>query len=191
MYLLVDVGAATTEALLVRLLEPDASNRRFVCYADATKTIGGNNFQGSNPNAAAKALGLHIQRTLFEAFNKDRYAATKERWRDLCLLQSGGGIMLGGVREVLFQETWREKAMLNFDARLRRTLHSPSAEDLVISQTKPKGQAATRKNFHMLANAHGLSVHWRKWDGWHAPDDVETLPDDREQTQPRHDTEDD
>jgi hypothetical protein len=162
-----------------------------VCYADATKTIGGNNFQGSNPTAAAKALSLHIQSTLFEAFQKDRYAATLERWRDLCLLQSGGGVMLDGVREVLLQETWREKAMINFDARLRRTLHSPSAEDLVISQSRPRDLAATRKNFHMLANAHGLSVHWRKWDGWHAPDDVEPLTDDRDRTQLRHDTEDD
>lgn len=168
MHILVDVGAATTEVLVVNLIPRRETGKRFVAYKDSTDWIGGNNFTGPGVQDAQQRLEKHIQTTLREAIIKDFGAASLSAWRNMTLIMSGGGVLQRKVRAVLDSEGWHQRAM-EFAARFDRRMHSPTSSDLRTFHPIP------RRNFHILANAHGLSVPWQLWEGWFAPDEVEPL----------------
>lgn len=168
MHVLVDVGAATTEVLVVNLIPRRETGKRFVAYKDSTDWIGGNDFMGQGVQEAQKQLETHIQTTLREAIIKDFGAASRSAWRNITLMMSGGGVLRRQVRAVLDSEIWHQRAM-GFPARFVRRMHSPTSSDLRTFVPIP------RTNFHILANAHGLSVPWQLWDGWFAPHEVEPL----------------
>lgn len=174
MHILVDVGAATTEVLVVKLLPRTMSGKRFVAYLDRTEWVGGNDFQPHGSPASCKRLERHIRTTLYEAFAKDR-GGGQDPWRQLTLLMSGGGVLHAEVRDVLEQQQWLRLAMQQFETKVTPRMHHPSEIDLRLPAPRSAAGLGTRRNFHMLANAHGLSVPWQKWDECFRPHEVEPL----------------
>lgn len=198
LYVLVDVGAFTTEVLVVSLKRAGEDGRRFVTYIDATEFLGGENFpRRSGVHAAAvneaearQRLSRHLRITLATAFAKDRAGRyQREKWKSLQVLMSGGGILHPAVHEVITGRSWLDAALPGMAPQVAVRRQAPAEEDLRPDATH-RSAVARRDRFHMLANAHGLSVAWQQWPGWFAPDDVEPLKNESTPSRPITDWED-
>ncbi len=177
-HMLVDVGAATTEVALVWFMHPRDEGHQFVPYFDTTRLVGGNDFSSAAIAAGiqqrSSELDLHLRQALFQAVSRDRNSHPNlptllPRWKKLQLWETGGGSKNQHVASVFGKQQWRIIALPNFPCALQRNSHLPSNNDLRVSLDPTFGQGR-RTHFHMMANAHGLSLLWPHWPNWRHSD---------------------
>ena len=120
------------------------------------------------------------------AFDKDRdiLRSSGDTWKRLRMIRSGGGVRNKTVDHILGDRQWRERAMQGFSATMEIRQHTPPGNDLDKPSDDPSNPHRSDTNFFMLANAHGLSVPWQKWEGWYSPDEIQRITIQHEQARP-------
>jgi hypothetical protein len=175
MYMIVDMGAGTTELSVNHVGEPGA-DQRVLCYEDESIRFGGDNFDWverahrEESELTREVSGLVEQfmktfrRTWCTAYQKDgRNPASRSRWRDFRVLLTGGGARRPGIeraiRLALPMPPW-PVGELRYDV----TWHEPT--DIVLGVDDDSPPSA------LLAVAHGLSVPRQQWPVFFVPGEV-------------------
>src|SRR5258708_3520137 len=113
MYLVVDMGAGSTELSVNLVREPDA-DQKILCYADTSFVMGGDNFAEADTlpaNERVKKIGQLVKRlvdkfisTYWYGFKKDKNSRIEKRkWSRLRVLLVGGGCRRSEVERALRQ----------------------------------------------------------------------------------------
>ncbi|MBX9788483.1 MAG: hypothetical protein K2Y37_06170 [Pirellulales bacterium] len=175
-YLVMDMGAGTTEASLC-MIGGHGAEQRITCYFDQTDLIGADLFSDADRLAGevrrerteilCRRLAKLAKHVWYEGFKKDKSSrATHDRWRRLKVLLAGGGTLR---REV--SETIRETDLLRHwfpdDPKPQVARHCPIGIG-AMSQVQD--------DLGMLATAHGLTVERMQWPIWFPPNEVEVQP---------------
>jgi len=183
MYMIVDMGAGTTE-ISVNHLGQRHADQIVLCYADESIRIGGDDFSKIEDDlrGQADAIRHHHQelvdrflkvfrRTWFEGYRKDMANHTaRRRWQQLCVLLAGGAarrdIILDAIRG-----NCPMYAFLDCDRLYEVRWHKP----IGIEMGHPQEEHSESDNT-LLSVAHGLSVPRQQWPISFPPSDVEHLP---------------
>jgi hypothetical protein len=181
MYMIVDVGAGTTE-LSVNHVNERGADQRVVCYEDESVVFGGDNFswiqqcfcgdpdtiQQRHRDLVERFLKI-FKRTWAKGYRKDApNHQARERWRQLRVLLTGGGARCAGIEDAIRRNgpmyawppgDWKE---------YRVEWHEPTGIDM----------RARRKNHsvgdnRLLSVAHGLTVPRQQWPIFYPPGDVQ------------------
>lgn len=186
-YLMVDMGAGTTEFSVSHVNEQDADHR-ILCYEDRSIVLGGDQFndndEGNKGNTAAllseetrltnKLLNV-FRAVWYGGFSKEKDAgpAIRRRWKQLTVVLSGGGL-----RRKTLEVAIDKNPPLDFVFSLERTDYLPGWHEPVdiefyggIPGTTYGGLDA----LPYLAVAHGLSLERQKWPIFYPPKSVEIL----------------
>lgn len=178
MYLIVDIGAGTTEVSINHSVESGV-NHRVVCYFDESAPIGGDQFSALNRFAADKRqlqcelLANRIveicARVWACGYRKDApNHLTRTRWRKLTILLSGGGARHPAIRSA-FEGSPRLLSHLKLcDVRCEVRTHSPV--NVVLEPP-----LCTLQDLALLVVAKGLTREREKWPKVFNPPEVEPL----------------
>lgn len=188
-YLMVDMGAGTTELSVSHVNEQDADHR-ILCYADTSILLGGDQFNEAEQKQLAgkqdhtqeeelKTEFLHEFRKLWgKGFNKDKTTpAARKRWKQLKVVLSGGGL-----RRKCLEDAIKENPPLNRIFMCEKTdyevgWHRPN--DLEFYQNRPESRSVNPPDIlAYLAVAHGLSLVRQKWPDISFPKNVAVLSPD-------------
>jgi hypothetical protein len=181
MYMMVDMGAGTTE-FSINHVGQSGADQKVLCYSDRSSQIGGDNFEWldvleTDPVARQRAharllksFRKSFQSTWYSGFQKDcRRPAAKGRWRKVIALLAGGGSRRQEVKT-------RVAKALPF-----RPFPVAEAGYSVMryAPTNIAAPDATMKLMNddssLLAVAHGLSVEVKNWPEWFAKSQIEQL----------------
>ena len=191
MYLIVDMGAGTTE-LSVNHVGERGADQRIVCYADESNYLGAADFEyidvniDSNPELATRRDAMltrfrkAYKRTWYKGYEKDaQNRAARQRWSDLTVLLAGGG----GQRSEISQTITESRPMQQFfdddESSYEVTWHHPTLVDLDDAPAD-----ADPDDYALLAVAHGLSVPRQQWPDVFEPADVERLKGEKKRSTP-------
>lgn len=181
MYLVLDMGAGTTE-LSVNHVGERGADQRVACYSDESTRFGGDNFDWADKhpdgNSAAISatrktllcfLAKFIKRKWAEGYVKDAPSAVaRQRWREITVILTGGGARRKAVEKTVNTTNpiypW-PAGETTYVVRWHRPvgIHAPGSCDL--------GQDAS-----LLSVAHGLSVPRQQWPDCFPPGEMEQLP---------------
>lgn len=176
MYMIVDMGAGTTE-LSVNHVEEAGADQRVLCYEDESFRFGGDNFEwlenscGDGSSLREEKCRLverftqHFRRTWGTGYQKDGMnPAPRDKWRRFRALLTGGGAhrpeIERAIRNALPMTPW-PIGELYYHAGW----HEPTAIDWTSEGDKQSSS--------LLAVAHGLSVPRQQWPVFFVPGEVE------------------
>lgn len=174
-YMVVDMGASTTEATVVSVTEMQAEHK-LLCYADSTRLAGGLNlaeiqqmrFRESQLELTKflDELRIQVQRVWHEGYMKDQPNNTaRQRWKNLSLLLTGGGTLNRWVVE-----------HFNIVAQPARLMFATDADQIVDRHTPETLQCSVEnEDLSLFAVANGLSVPKARWPDFYNQNDVERL----------------
>ena len=177
MYMIVDIGAGTTELSVNHVQEPGA-DQQVLCYEDRSSWFGGDNFSWLERNCHEHSLQkqntIELVRQFMKSFQqvwgmgyqKDgKNPAARDRWRDFHVLLTGGGArrpeLERAIRGALPMSPWPIGQQ-----RYRISWHNPIGIDL--------GTLGNSETTSLLAVAHGLSVPRQQWPVFFVPSEVGT-----------------
>jgi hypothetical protein len=179
MYMIVDMGAGTTE-LSVNHVDERGADQKVLCYHDESVVIGGDNFewadsQGPQGEAETKQLIKAFRRvfatTWHTGYMKDRpNPAAHGRWRNFRVLLAGGAARRREVERAIVDR----RPFSNFPVAEERydvAWHCPT--DVILD--KSVGESGDQ--LALLAVAHGLSVPRQQWPEFFPPAEVEQQKD--------------
>jgi len=167
MYLVVDMGAGTTEISVNKV----HSSGRVLCWFDQSVPIGGDHL-GGDPAVLAAAV-RHFAHDFRTTWGRGylRVAGNlvaRKEWKELTVVRFGGatkhpdvGGVISGGREIMY-------AFPNEDRVYRVMTHNPTG-----IQTAPEGDGY---DGYLLAVAHGLSVPRRQWPIFYEPGQLDNPP---------------
>ena len=174
MYMIVDMGAGTTE-LSVNHVDERGADQRVLCYHDESVVIGGDNFgrldaldgdKQAETQRLMKCFRTVFARTWHTGYMKDRpNPATHDRWRRFQVLLAGGATRRPEVEQIIKDR----RPFAGFPVAEEQydvTWHRPTGLALEDGPGHSDGQHA------FLAVAHGLSVPRQQWPEFFTPDDV-------------------
>ena len=176
MYMIVDIGAGTTELSVNHVQEPGA-DQQVLCYKDQSTLLGGDNFEWLERNCTERSCLEEKVSKLVRLFMKSfrqawgigyqkdgRNPASRGRWRDFQVLLTGGGArrpeLERAIRYALPMPPWPVG-----EQRYRVCWHEPTGIDL--------GTLDDSQSTALLAVAHGLSVPRQQWPVFFVPGEVE------------------
>ena len=182
MYMIVDMGAGTTEFSINHVDDPGA-DQRVNCYEDESIHLGGDNFEwvdnqarSGNEYAPEKLQNLTkdflktFKRVWARGYRKDCHDHTiRQGWKKLDVLLTGGGsrrreIARGiNVGNPIYPWPFEETDY---------SVHWYEPTELEVSEVAAN---YSTKDFSLLAVAHGLSVERMQWPNIHYPKDIEPL----------------
>jgi len=186
LHLMIDMGAGTTELSISLLVKDLDATGIITCYFDRSTLLGGDNFTDNdtqnqaNPGVHATVeaqlrdkLVSEIKAVWVSGFQKDKDAGrgTKEVWKRLQVVLSGGGLRRNGL-EAAIKSHCPMYPFLPEDRKYNITWHSPVELDFVGGPVGFNPEAFLA----YLAVAHGLSVQRPKWPTLHFPKGVTVLP---------------
>ncbi len=177
MYMIVDMGAGTTE-LSVNHVGEVGADQRVLCYDDNSTQFGGDDFDSAEQYTDGAAnLSRRIDKlvaqfmgtfrpTWCRAYQKDgRNPAARERWRHFRVLLTGGGArrpeIERAIRSTLPHPPW-PVGEEQYDV----SWHEPTGIVLDMNESAQK--------IHLLAVAHGLSVPRQQWPIFFLPSEIDT-----------------
>lgn len=179
MYLIVDIGAGTTE-ISINHSNEQGVNHRVLCYFDQTVVIGGDRFSQLT-DLAADGRGKKCETLVSEivkacvrvwatGYQKDSpNHVARQRWRNLVILLAGGGTRHPAVIRA-FESSSRQLDQLKFyQVNWHVMSHSPANVDLGGSKRD------STKDLSLLAVAQGLTRERQTWPIVFEPASVETL----------------
>lgn len=177
MYLITDMGAATTEMSICSVNDETFSNS-ILAYADSTVRQGGNNlseFEGMLVGKSLRSLESFLDRmesqaekVWYQGFAKDRAnPSARKRWRQLQILLTGGGTHHPDVRKYFDKKVrpifgWNEKENSQTVGR-----HYPT--------TLLCDDGFQEEDFSLFAVANGLSVQRARWPEFFYGDEIPAL----------------
>jgi hypothetical protein len=174
MYLIVDMGAGTTEFSVNHAPEP-GGNQKVLCYYDQSILLGAEQFDapplGESDESLTNRLLRSLCRTWGEGYIKDaRNHAARQRWKELTVLLAGGGTCRPGLRERIERhQTAVMYAFSSHDCKYSVKTHVPAGLEF-----RPPSAGAQADAF-LLSVAHGLSFPRRTWPEFFEPSQVEPL----------------
>ncbi|MBK8979646.1 MAG: hypothetical protein IPM29_27420 [Planctomycetes bacterium] len=180
---IVDVGAGTTESMIVRHFQPEyrPDGRTYQLYGDATIRCGVADLEGASKSARRGHVGrlqAHLTRQLRDGLALDgpnRFQ--RMNWSRMTVMLIGGGSRHPVFRGLLLgRGPWRA-ALPKKDRRIDTRWFEPSASELGILETLWSGRGASRDGFFLLAVAIGLAKHRREWGRYFEPEELEPIPD--------------
>ncbi len=173
MYLIVDMGAGTTEFSINHAPQP-GGNRKILCYYDQSVLLGAEQFNSPPPGASEESLASSLLtslcRTWGRGYIKDSASyAARHRWRELTVLLAGGGTSRPGLRAKIAQH--QKSVMYAFqacDSQYSVATHVPADLDF-------RGLEGGRSDAFLLSVAHGLSFPRRTWPEFFEPNQIEHI----------------
>lgn len=181
MYMMVDMGAGTTEFSVDHVNERGA-DQKILCYEDESKLLGGDNFEWldqlpceesgevqSHQDELLRVLIKTHQRVWGIGYQKDApNHCARDRWRRLTVLLAGGGTRRQEVRNAIQQANplypWPHQ-----DTSYKTRSHYPTGIEFGRELTR-----TMRADIPLLAVAHGLSIERQKWPIVFSPGEIET-----------------
>jgi len=185
MYLIVDIGAGTTEISVNHVGERGA-DQRVACYADESTLFGGDSFNWAdnhfrdNPAALTSCrdnflsfLARFLKRKWAEGYLKDAPSCTaRKRWQELTVLLTGGGARRPDIEKTVNNTSpiypWPAS-----ETKRKVCWHRPRG-----IRTGPSMDQAD-EDLPLLSVAHGLSVPRQQWPDCFPPGAIDQLPADR------------
>lgn len=174
-YMVIDMGAGTTEASVSNFSAPDG-NQVVTCYSDQTEVFGGDDFERANNGVLSsptkqellERLVKLMRRVWANGYQRDCANHTaRESWKKLNVLLTGGGTLRPEVTQLVEEAyllyPWPKNA---HDVDYRVDRHRPV--DLVSMRE-------VRDDYGMLAVANGLTVEQPQWPDYFSPAEVESL----------------
>jgi hypothetical protein len=197
LYMMVDMGAGSTELSVSRVSLPDEEGA-IVCYSDESFPFGGDQFSNNDQQNAgrkeAHTLGeQHLKEDLIEYLRrvwhrgfckeKDGRKSAKHSWKQLTVVLAGGGMRRQGVQEVIEANPLPRRIFLIDPIDYAVSWHSPTGLDF------GQGHAGSRPRDPLdspayLAVAHGLSLERQKWPEFCYPRQVEVLSSEPQAANP-------
>ncbi len=167
MYLVVDMGAGTTEISINKVLP----GGHVLCWFDQSIPIGGDNLDGDLHSSAISRFAHDLRTTWGRGYLRvaGNHAARAE-WTELTAVPFGGatrhpevGAVISAGRDIMY--AWpREHRVYQV------VMHRP-----IGIQMAP---GADRSDSYLLAVAHGLSVPRPQWPVFYEPSELDDLPND-------------
>lgn len=182
--LMIDMGAGTTE-YSVSMITTVAGETAITCYADRSILLGGDHFNALDAAPAGdraareerlrSELLLELRRTFDAGFRKDmdNGRAARQRWADLEVMLSGGGLRRGGLEAAIRNDNVPARYRMEpnrYDAKW----HSPRG---LTAIGEPSGFRFGPDNAPFLAVAHGLALPRARWPKMAFPANVVALRD--------------
>ncbi len=174
MYLIVDMGAGTTEFSVNHAPEP-GGNQKVLCYYDQSILLGAEQFDAPPPGESDESLTNRLLRSLCQTWGKGYLKdasnhAARQRWKELTVLLAGGGTCRPGLRERIERhQTAVMYAFSSHDCKYSVKTHVPAGLEF-----RPPNAGAQADAF-FLSVAHGLSFPRRTWPEFFEPRQVEHL----------------
>lgn len=183
MYLIVDMGAGTTEFSVNHAPEP-GGNQKVLCYYDQSIFLGGEQFDTPPPGESEESLTARFLRSLCQTWGKGylkdaRNHAARQRWKELTVLLVGGGTCRPGLREKI--ERHKTSVMYAFhsqECKYTVRTHVPAGLEFRPSQARAPADA------FLLSVAHGLSFPRRTWPEFCEPNQIEHISEATYQPKP-------
>lgn len=185
MYLIVDMGAGTTEFSVDQVTDPGI-DQKLNCYFDRSIRIGGDDLQIVDGQAIVERIknlvlekfGRSFGETWYSGSLKDCVPAARSKWRSLRVMLTGGGARHPSIRKRI-DESWPKSCFGVATESYSISWHQPISLDLsALSDRIPEA------DLPLLSVAHGLSIERHLWPASHNPDDIEKLQPLIEYTSP-------
>lgn len=179
-YLMVDVGAGTTEMSVV-LATRNRNGEVATCYFDSTIEVGGNLLANADAAGDRKLAGELVRQLDSQArlvhhtsYRKDMgNRAAREKWKDLTVILAGGGTQRDDVARAFRDHTDTPWSSYLTSFRVQQfILDGPR----ISLDTDSLGVA--REEARYLVVARGLLVERAQWPFTYLPADVAPLPRD-------------
>jgi len=169
MYLLVDMGAGTTE-LSINYVPLPGGNQNVLCYYDQSVLLGAERFQnGKSQLHLTLELLDHIWQTWGRGYKKDASNLTaRQRWKSLRILLVGGGTCREDVRDSITDCRHAVHSFFPGEAHHEILRHHPADLDFGILRVSPE-----EKSLASVAN--GLAFPRMQWPQFFEPDEVSPL----------------
>jgi hypothetical protein len=183
MYLIVDMGAGTTEFSVNHAPEP-GGNQKVLCYYDQSIILGAEQFDAPPPGESDESLTARFLRSLCQTWGKGYRKdasnhAARQRWKELTVLLAGGGTCRPGLREKIERhQTSVMYAFASHDCKYTVRTHVPAGLEF-----RPPHAGAPADAF-LLSVAHGLSFPRRTWPEFFEPNQIEHIGEARYRPRP-------
>ncbi len=186
MYLLVDIGAGTTE-VSINLVRERGSNEvksPILCYFDKSILLGGNHFGNQRllPKDLVGRLVKLTREVWARGYEKDYSSrVARDKWRQLQVVFTGGAARRGDIQEainenneIIYPWPWDE-ICYETNWHYPTGLSIEGSKLLIQSVSESISDAAT-SSLSMLAVAHGLSIERRHWNEFCTPFEIAPIP---------------
>ncbi len=174
-YLMMDMGAGTTEVSICHVNESGA-DQRVLCYEDTSEVIGGDDFDrldresGGDVQALVDKAHKLVWKTWGLGYRKDAgRPALARRWKQVQLIASGGGAR----REELLHALAAHKMVYWPPSEVGYSFDWHEPQDI---HGAPPRSSTWGDDRRLLAVADGLSIHRRQWPVHYDPADVQVQP---------------
>lgn len=178
MYLIVDVGAGTTE-ISINNSNGLGANHRVVCYCDQTIMIGGDEFsrlsqlpvaqQQIRCDSLATELARHCAKVWALGYQKDApNHFTRDRWKSLTILLAGGGTRHPAVRGIFRKPSVFLDRLQPYQVECKVMTHSPTSINL-------GNHVNATGDLPLLVVAHGLTRERQQWPEHFEPASIESF----------------
>lgn len=177
MYMVVDMGAGTTELSVNQVQEPGA-DQHVLCYEDRSDRLGGDNFEWlqrkvehlscrqEHMSQLIDQFMRSFRRVWYVGYRKDaRNPAATAKWRDFHVLLTGGGARRPEIERQIRYALPTSQWPIG-EQRYDVTWHEPTGIDL--------GTPGDDQTTALLTVAHGLSVPRQQWPEFFVPGEIET-----------------
>jgi len=185
MYLILDVGAGTTE-LSVNHVGERGADQRVACYTDESSLFGGDSFDWADKHFRGDHAALcghrnrllcflmkFLKRKWAEGYLKDAPSvAARPRWRQLTVLLTGGGARRPDVESTVNNTNPIYPWPIS-ETTHRVYWHRPTGIHI------GPGMDHADEELALLSVAHGLSVPRQQWPDCFPPGAMDQLPPDR------------
>jgi hypothetical protein len=185
LYMMVDMGAGTTELSVSRVSEP-GEDGAMVCYEDNSVLLGGNMFRENDRQNAASTenhtrvenrmkttLRSEFRRVWYSGFLKEKDAGrtAKYQWKQLNVVLAGGGLRRQGLQETIEASSPLDTGYFIDPTGYTVNWHGPA--DLVFDEGEPAFVLRDPLDSPAyLAVACGLSLERQKWPKFYYPKEV-------------------
>jgi len=168
-YLLVDMGAGTTE-MSVNYVPAPGTEEAVLCYFDRSTTIGAEQFlNGQDREQLKSAVLTHLWQTWCYGFKKDgQNQAAKQRWKSLSILLLGGGTCRPDVCDAIKGEKHAVYSRFPQEAKCQIMRHGPANLHCDGLQLSPQ-------DLSLASVANGLAFPRMQWLEFYEPAEVEAI----------------
>lgn len=175
MYLIVDMGAGTTEFSVIQVTDANPDKQQNLnCYFDLSIRIGGDDFQiveGQTRvehfrNLVLERFGGSFGETWKKASDKDDVRAARSKWRKLRVLLTGGGAKHPLIDDLILKRRPASCFGVAEEAYTRSWHHPTSLDSSSLSAV------ITESDLPLLSVAHGLSFERQLWQVYFVPDEI-------------------
>jgi hypothetical protein len=169
MYMLVDMGAGTTELSINHVSVP-GGDQNVLCYFDRSVLLGAERFQsGESARQLTAELLKHIWQTWCRGYDKDaRNVAARQRWKSLRVLLVGGGTCRADVYDAIVREQHAVCSRFPGEARCEILRHGPADLDFGSVPVSPE-------DVSLASVANGLAFPRMKWPHFYEPEQVRVV----------------